>query len=130
DGGHGALAVSYVGINGTVYASSATPPTNAGQYRASATFAGDTSHTGSSGFADFTINKANQTITWATPAPIAYGTVLGAGQLNATVAGVTGGTAPGALTYSPAAGTLLSPGARTLSVSAAATANYNAATAQ
>ena len=54
DGAGGSLTVAYVGIDGTNYASSPTPPTNAGDYEASATFAGDTNHTGSSGFADFT----------------------------------------------------------------------------
>jgi len=49
-------------------------------------------------------------------------------QLNTTVAGVPGGTAPGALTYSPAAGTVLPVGSQTLTVTAAATSNYNSAT--
>ncbi len=57
-----------------------------------------------------------------------YGAALGGTQLNATVAGVPGGTAPGTLTYSPAAGTLLSPGSNSLMVTAAATPNYNSAT--
>jgi hypothetical protein len=74
------------------------------------------------------IAKANQTITWANPAAITLGTPLSSTQLNATVAGVTGGTAPGALTYTPPAGTVLSAGAnQPLRVDAAATINYNAA---
>jgi hypothetical protein len=50
--------------------------------------------------------------------------------LNATVAGVGGGTTPtGALTYTPPAGTVLPAGAnQALRVDAAATINYNAAT--
>jgi hypothetical protein len=51
-----------VGINGTAYGPALTAPTNAGNYEASATFAGDTNHNGSSGFADFTIAKAALTI--------------------------------------------------------------------
>jgi hypothetical protein len=76
-----------------------------------------------------TINKVNQTITWADPAAITYGTALGATQLNATAAGVSGGSAPGALTYTPGAGTLLNaaPG-QALRVDAASTINYNPAT--
>src|SRR5205085_2456970 len=62
------------------------------------------------------------------PASITYGTVLGATQLNASVAGVPGGTGPGALIYTPPAGTLLNAGAgQALQVDAAATINYNAA---
>jgi parallel beta-helix repeat protein len=77
-----------------------------------------------------TVIPANQTITWSNPADIVYGTPLGAAQLNATVAGVPGGSAPGALTYSPPAGTILGGGAgQTLTVNAAATTNYNPATA-
>src|SRR5205823_11752856 len=57
------------------------------------------------------------------------GTPLSGTQLNATVAGVAGGTPPGALTYTPPAGTVLGAGAnQALEVDAAATINYNAAT--
>ncbi len=65
DGASGALTVAYVGINGTNYASSTSAPTDAGDYEASASFAGDTNHPGSSGSADFTINKASFTYTIA-----------------------------------------------------------------
>jgi hypothetical protein len=91
-------------------------------------FAGDANHTGSTGSASITITKANQTIAWNVPATMTYGAALSGTQLNATVAGVPGGTAPGTLTYSPAAGTLLSPGSNSLMVTAAATPNYNSAT--
>ena len=75
-----------------------------------------------------TISPANQTITWADPAGITYGTALSGTQLNATVAGVSGGSAPGVLTYSPVSGTVLNAGlGQALTVSAAATTNYNAA---
>jgi hypothetical protein len=130
DSGGGSLPVSCVGINGTVYGPTATAPTNAGQYQASASFAGDAFHTSSSGFANFTINKANQTITWATPAPIPWGAPLGANQLNASVAVNSGPGPAGGLTYNYTTGTVLSPaGVHTLSVTAAGSANYNAATA-
>ena len=52
-------------------------------------------------------------ITWATPANIAWGTALGAAQLNATT------NVPadvGTLTYAPPAGTVLEPGPHTVSV--------------
>jgi hypothetical protein len=73
------------------------------------------------------VNKADQNISWATPTAITYGTLLSSTQLNAIVAGVTGGSAPGALTYTPATGTLLDAGSQLLSVTAAATDNYNEA---
>ena len=80
--------------------------------------------------ASLTVNKADQAITWENPADITYGTLLSSTQLNATVAGVStaGATAPGALTYTPAAGTLLNAGpSQTLRVDAAETDNYNSA---
>jgi YD repeat-containing protein len=74
------------------------------------------------------VAKARQTLTWATPAPIVYGTPLTPLQLNATVQ-VVGPSPAGALTYTPAAGTVLDAGARTLTVNAAETMNYEPATA-
>jgi hypothetical protein len=73
------------------------------------------------------VTPANQTLTWAAPAPIIYGEPLGSSQLNATVA-VVGPAPAGGLSYSPASGTVLGPGTQTLSVTAAATTDYNAAT--
>jgi N-acetylneuraminic acid mutarotase len=73
--------------------------------------------------------RANQTITWPTPADILVGTALSGTQLDATVS-VIGPAPAGALTYTPAAGTVLGPGSgQILSVTAAATNDYNAATA-
>ncbi|WP_162344410.1 MBG domain-containing protein [Pontibacter fetidus] len=68
------------------------------------------------------INKADQVISWASPAGITYGTALSATQLNASVT-----IGNGALTYTPAAGTVLGAGPHTLTVSAAETNNYNQA---
>jgi hypothetical protein len=74
------------------------------------------------------INRANQVIHWSNPADILVGTPLGSTQLNATVS-VIGPALAGALTYTPAAGTVLGPGSgQVLTVSAAATQDYNAAT--
>jgi photosystem II stability/assembly factor-like uncharacterized protein len=70
-----------------------------------------------------------QQILWSNPAPIIHGTALGTAQLNATVLGPAGGLPTGALTYTPAAGTVLGPGHNTLRVDAAATADYRAALA-
>lgn len=75
------------------------------------------------------VARAPQTIVWANPAAIVYGTALSAAQLNAAVE-VPGPAAHGALTYAPAAGTVLDAGpGQTLSVAAAETANYLPASA-
>jgi hypothetical protein len=100
---------------------------NAGTASASYTFAGDANHESSSDSKNFGIAKALQSLSWATPAPILYGTALSAAQLNATVSGVPGGSPAGALTYSPAAGTVLDAGTQTLTVNAAETSNYKPA---
>ena len=57
-----------------------------------------------------TVTPATPTITWANPPSIAYGTALGASQLNAAA------SVAGAFAYSPAAGAILTAGAQTLSV--------------
>lgn len=71
------------------------------------------------------VNKLTPVITWPAPAPIAYGTVLGAAQLNAST------TVAGTFAYSPAAGVVLAAGVHTLGVAFTPndTANINAATA-
>jgi hypothetical protein len=102
-------------------------PIDAGSYTVAASFVGSADYTSATALANFTICKANQTITWAAPAPIVYGTALSGTQLDATVA-VVGPAPAGALTYSPAAGTVLSPGLQTLTVTAASTNDYNQAT--
>jgi hypothetical protein len=94
---------------------------------ASYTYPGDANHSGSSGSTTITITKADQTITWNSPPSMTFGAPLSGTQLNASVAGVSGGSAPGALTYTPAVGTVLGAGTQTLRVDAAATGNYNAA---
>ena len=87
----------------------------------------DANYNNAADTASITVDKADQTITWATPGDIVYGTALGATQLNAAVS-VIGPAPAGALTYTPAAGIILNRGlAQTLRVDAAATDNYNAA---
>jgi hypothetical protein len=99
---------------------------NAGTASASASFAGDGNHTGSSGSANFTISRATPAIRWANPAAINCGTPLGATQLNATA------SVAGSFVYTPVAGTYLSVGTgQTLSVvfTPSDTANYTTASA-
>ena len=62
DGEGGPLTVYYVGIGGTSYASTTTAPTSAGEYEASATFAGNSDHSGNSNSADFTISPLAVTL--------------------------------------------------------------------
>ena len=77
----------------------------------------------------FDVAAASQTLTWAAPAPIVYGTPMSSAQLDATVS-VVGPAPAGVLNYSPAAGTILHAGqGQVLSVTAAATNDYNAASA-
>ena len=68
-------------------------------------------------------NKTTPVITWTTPVPISYGTVLNSTQLNASSGGVAG-----TLVYFPAAGTVPGAGAQTLQVTftPADTTTYNA----
>jgi len=88
-------------------------PANAANYTASTAKASVT----------LTVNKATPAITWATPAAITYGTALSATQLNAKA------SVPGALVYSPAAGTVPAVGTDTLTVTFTPTDTTDYATA-
>jgi hypothetical protein len=72
-----------------------------------------------------TVNKSAPTVTWATPAPIIYGTALSSMQLDATA------SVPGVFVYSPAAGAIPAGGADKLSVTFTPndTTDYTTATA-
>jgi len=74
-------------------------------------------------YVQISVSKATPTITWADPADIAYGTPVGAAQLNATA------SVAGTFVYTPAADTVLSAGVQTLHVefSPADAANFNSA---
>lgn len=63
----------------------------------------------------YNVAQAVPVITWATPAPISYGTPLSATQLNAT-ATVGNTVVPGMFVYTPALGTVLPPGNQLLKV--------------
>ncbi len=85
-----------------------TPPGGADSYQAA--YAGDCAFTARSSnkVAGTTLLASN--LTWATPAPITYGTPLSATQLDAT------DNKRGTFVYTPAAGTVLAAGVHTLSV--------------
>ena len=115
------VTVSYSGRLSTVYGPSTTAPTNAGDYTASATYAGDSNYNTSNDSKDYSIGKATPVITWSNPADIIFGTALSGTQLNAT-AGV-----PGSFVYTPTSGTILGYGSHNLHVdfTPTDTANYN-----
>lgn len=75
--------------------------------------------------ATLTVLKRTPVLTWATPAPITYGTALSSAQLNATA------NVAGSYVYTPAPGAVLSAGVQPLQVSfvPSDTANYNNASA-
>ena len=100
-----------------------TTPTTAGNYLVIGTI----SSSNYQGLATGTlkITQATPPITWATPAPITYGTALSATQLDAS------STVAGTFAYTPAAGTVLTTGPQTLSAifTPTDTTDYTAATA-
>ena len=74
-----------------------------------------TDFTTATGSVTIDVTGNTPSITWPQPAAIAFGTPLGATQLDATA--VSGATpVPGTFIYSPAAGTILPAGTQTLSV--------------
>ena len=99
-------------LDGTGKASITLSNLAAGAHTVTATYDGD-ANVAQSASAAFILNvsQAVPVITWANPADIAYGSALGATQLNATAA------VPGNFAYTPAAGTVLPAGnAQSLSV--------------
>jgi subtilase family serine protease len=77
-----------------------------------------------SGTVDVTAaTKTNPNLVWNTPVPIAYGTPLGAAQLDATA------SVAGTFAYSPAAGAVLTSGSQNLSVNFTPTDSTDYATA-
>jgi len=107
------LTVTYSGRNTTVYGPSTTPPTNAGEYTASASYPGDANHSGSSDSKDYTIFQATSLTVVVCPASVVFtgspltpctATATGAGGLNVSVSvtyinNVNPGTATASATY-------------------------------
>jgi hypothetical protein len=107
------VTVNYAGRNGTSYGPTITPPTNAGDYQARATFAGDDNHNGSQDSKPFSIFKADSTTVVSCPTNVTYNaaaqtpcsvSVTGAGGLNLTpnpgyTANMDAGTATASYTY-------------------------------
>ena len=118
-GGTGTGTKSYVvtsaGTAGCSLVGSSLRFTAIGSCAVTATKAGDAAYSPQSSSATtVTVSKGTPTITWATPSPITYPSVLSASQLNA-VALLNGSPVPGSFVYSPSSGAVLSPGTQTLS---------------
>src|SRR5204862_319986 len=90
------LTVTYTGIYGTVYGPSTTAPTDAGKYKADASYAGDGNHSGSSGSKNFTIAKADSATTVTVPGGESFT------YDNVAHPGVVSVTGVGGLNLSPA----------------------------
>lgn len=100
------LTVTYTGILGTVYAASSTAPSNAGDYSAAATYAGDSNHNGSSDSKNFKINKALSTTTVIASNAIYDGSPHGG---TATVTGAGGLNQSATVSYTGRSGTTYGP---------------------
>jgi hypothetical protein len=110
-----------------VYSPAAGTVLNAGSPRLSVTCnpTDATDYTTATDSVTLQVNAASTTVTWSTPAAIAYGTPLSATQLDATA------NVAGTFVYSPAAGTVLNASATpyTLSVTFTPSSNnYNGST--
>ncbi len=83
-----------------------------------------TNYTTATKTVQLTVNQATPVITSTNPAAIVYGTALGVAQLNATA------SVPGAMVYTPAAGSIPTAGTDTLMVTFTPTdtTNYTTAT--
>lgn len=127
------LTVTYTGRNGTTYGPSTTAPTNAGDYTASTSFAGDANHTSSNNSKDFQIAKADQIITFNALSDKIFGdaqftaSATGSGSGNAVTFNSTTPSvcATGGINGSTI--TIVGVGACTITAAQAGNANYNAA---
>jgi hypothetical protein len=83
---------------------------------ATATYAGDTDHSGSTGSKTFTITQATPVVSWPNPPSIVYGTGTGPAQKNATATGVGGVSLSGSYFYTTSDGTIFTVGTHPLGV--------------
>ena len=121
------LDASSGGVAGTfAYSPAAGAVLAAGSQTLSVTFTptDTTAYNSATGSVILTVNQATPAITWATPAPIIYGTALSSAQLDAVT------TVAGSFSYSPSLGQILPVGNQTLSVTFTPTdtADYTSAT--
>jgi hypothetical protein len=109
----------------TVNGSRVTMTEGMGMCTLKASWAADDVYKAATATQKTTGEKASTSVTWATPSAITWGTALSAAQLNAS------GSVPGATTYSPASGKVLTAGTQTLNVTfkPTATSDYSDSTA-
>jgi pilus assembly protein CpaE len=112
-----ALSASQLNATATVsgrfvYSPAAGEVLAAGGHKLSVTFTPDDTarYAEAQSIVSLTVTQAVPIIAWSTPSPIAYGTALGATQLNAMA------SIPGKFVYKPAEGEVLTPGVQALSV--------------
>ncbi len=109
-----------------VYSPAALTVLNAGSQLLSVKFipTDATDYSSATASVSLQVNQATPIISWATPAPIPYGTALSSAQLDATA------NVPGTFAYAPPVGTVLAAGNQTLSVTfTPSSSNYTSATA-
>ena len=121
------LTVSYAGRNGTTYGPSNTAPTNGGDYTASASYAGDSNYNASSDSKDFSIGKANQSITFGALADKTYGDADFNVSATATSGLAVSFNASGACTVTGNTVHITGGGSCTVTATQAGDSNYNAA---
>jgi N-acetylneuraminic acid mutarotase len=88
-------------------------PVSPGTYTVAGSYVDSPNFVSATGTGTLTINRATPAIAWPALSDIAYGTPLGASQLNATASAlINGRTVPvaGTFAYNPAAGTVLRAG--------------------
>jgi uncharacterized repeat protein (TIGR01451 family) len=122
------VTVSYSGRNATVYGPSTTAPTGAGDYTASATYAGDSNYASSSDSKDFQITKANQSITFGSLADKTYGDADFGVSASATSGLTVSFNASGDCSVSGSTVHITGAGSCTITASQPGDTNYNAAT--
>jgi len=95
----------------TISGTTVTVVKGTGTCKVTAEWAADDVYKAATATGTTTAEKVVSVVTWATPAPIAYGTALSATQLDATANGI-----PGTFVYTPASGKVLEAGTQSLSV--------------
>ena len=109
------LPVSFASIGNCTVSGTTVTLAGAGNCTVTASQAGDANYNAAPSVTQsFAIAKAMPIIAWNAPASMVYGEALGGAQLNATATGVGSVSLSGAVTYSPAAGTVLNVGSQTL----------------
>ncbi len=121
------LTVTYTGRNSTVYGPSNTAPTNAGDYTASASYAGDSNYNASSDSKDYSIAKASQTITFGALADKTYGDPDFNVSATATSGLAVSFSAAGACTVTGNTVHITGGGSCTITASQGGDTNYSAA---